>query len=75
MSMTPKNVKIEPEKHMGTVEIFPALLGRRQGDLLEGMGRRRLRRHKPKLQVEAMTAKVPTARRAVDPLPPFLRAA
>jgi hypothetical protein len=38
------------------VEIFPALLGRRQGKLLEGMGRRRLRRHKPKLQVEAMTA-------------------
>jgi len=35
MSISTKNATIEPEKHMGTVEIFPALLGRRQGDLLE----------------------------------------
>jgi hypothetical protein len=27
MSIPKTNAKIEPEKHMGTVEIFPALLG------------------------------------------------
>jgi len=37
--------------------------------------RRRLRCHERQFQVEAMTAKVPTARRAVGPLPPFLRTA
>jgi hypothetical protein len=33
------------------LEIFPALLGRYERNLLEDMGRRGLRRHKPKLQV------------------------
>ena len=33
------------------VEIFPALLGRYERNLLEDMGRRGLRRHKPTLQV------------------------
>jgi len=51
MSMTPKNAKIEPEKHIWTVEIFPALLGRHERNLLEDMGRRRLRRHKRQLQM------------------------
>ena len=40
MSMTPKNAKIEPEKYIWMVEIFPALLGRRQGDLLKNTRRR-----------------------------------
>jgi len=51
MSMTPKNATIEPEKHIWTVEIFPALLGRREGDLLEDMGRQRLRCRKRQLQM------------------------
>ena len=33
------------------LEIFPALLGLRQGDLGKDMGRRRLRRHERQLQV------------------------
>jgi hypothetical protein len=33
------------------LEIFPALLGRRERDLLEDMRRRRLRRHKRQLHV------------------------
>jgi hypothetical protein len=35
MSISTKNATIEPEKHIGKVEIFPALRGCRQGDLLE----------------------------------------
>ena len=38
MSMTTKNAKIEPEKHLGTVEIFPAFIGRHERNLLEDMG-------------------------------------
>jgi len=51
MSMTTKNAKIEPEKHIWMVEIFPVFLGRRQGDRLKNTRRRRPIGHKRQLQM------------------------